>query len=302
MAKFERFYDPEVLARIGRLELRARMVVEGIITGLHKSPYHGTAVEFADHRAYVAGDDPRHIDWKVYGRLGRFVIKKFEEETNLRAHIVLDCSESMRFGHDGRLSKYDYGGTLAASLAYLLNRQLDSVGLTLFDSKIRKQVPPSTGKNILSLIGEIMQSVEPAEKTGLDGVFSELAESLPRRGLVIVISDLFAPREEIASGLQAFSLRGHDVIVFHVLDETELTFPFEGNTLFKGLEEYPEINADPRQLQEAYVEVFEEYLQEIERIASTGGFDYQRSLTSDPLDAAVVSLIAARAKLRRLRR
>ena len=302
MAKFERFYDPEVLARIGRLELRARMVVEGIITGLHKSPYHGTAVERADHRAYVAGDDPRHIDWKVYGRLGRFVIKKFEEETNLRAHIVLDCSESMRFGHDGRLSKYDYGGTLAASLAYLLNRQLDSVGLTLFDSKIQKQVPPSTGKNILSLIGEIMQSVEPAEKTGLDGVFSELAESLPRRGLVIVISDLFAPREEIASGLQAFSLRGHDVIVFHVLDETELTFPFEGNTLFKGLEEYPEINADPRQLQEAYVEVFEEYLQEIERIASTGGFDYQRSLTSDPLDAAVVSLIAARAKLRRLRR
>ena len=302
MAKFERFYDPEVLARIGRLELRARMVVEGIITGLHKSPYHGTAVEFADHRAYVAGDDPRHIDWKVYGRLGRFVIKKFEEETNLRAHIVLDCSESMRFGHDGRLSKYDYGGTLAASLAYLLNRQLDSVGLTLFDSKIQKQVPPSTGKNILSLIGEIMQSVEPAEKTGLDGVFSELSESLPRRGLVIVISDLFAPREEIASGLQAFSLRGHDVVVFHVLDETELTFPFEGNTLFKGLEEYPEINADPRQLQEAYVEVFEEYLQEIERIASTGGFDYQRSLTSDPLDAAVVSLIAARAKLRRLRR
>ncbi|MCH2367388.1 MAG: DUF58 domain-containing protein [Planctomycetes bacterium] len=302
MAKFERFYDPEVLARIGRLELRARMVVEGIITGLHKSPYHGTAVEFADHRAYVAGDAPRHIDWKVYGRLGRFVIKKFEEETNLRAHIVLDCSESMRFGHDGRLSKYDYGGTLAASLAYLLNRQLDSVGLTLFDSKIRKQVPPSTGKNILSLIGEIMQSVEPAEKTGLDGVFSELAESLPRRGLVIVISDLFAPREEIASGLQAFSLRGHDVIVFHVLDETELTFPFEGNTLFKGLEDYPEINADPRQLQEAYVEVFEKYLQEIERIASTGGFDYQRSLTSDPLDAAVVSLIAARAKLRRIRR
>ena len=302
MAKFERFYDPEVLARIGRLELRARMVVEGIVTGLHKSPYHGTAVEFADHRAYVAGDDPRHIDWKVYGRLGRFVIKKFEEETNLRAHIVLDCSESMRFGHGGRMSKYDYGGTLAASLAYLLNRQHDSVGLTLFDSKIRKRIPPSTGKNVLNLIGEIMEETEPAEKTGLDEVFSELAESLPRRGMVIVISDLFAPREEIASGLQAFSLRGHDVVVFHVLDETELTFPFEGNTLFKGLEDYPEINADPRQLREAYVAVFEEYLQEIERLLSTGGFDYQRSLTSDPLDAAVVSLIAARTKLRRIRR
>ena len=302
MAKFERFYDPEVLARIGRLELRARMVVEGIITGLHKSPYHGAAVEFADHRAYVAGADPRHIDWKVYGRLGRLVIKKFEEGTNLRAHIVLDCSESMRFSHGGQLSKYDYGGTLAASLAYLLNRQHDSVRLTLFDSKIRKRVPPSTGKNVLNLIGEIMQATEPAEKTGLDRVFSELAESLPRRGMVIVISDLFAPREEIASGLQAFSFRGHDVVVFHVLDETELTFPFEGNTLFKGLEDYPEINADPRQLREAYVAVFEEYLREIERIVSTGGFDYQRSLTSDPLDAAVISLISARAKLRRIRR
>ena len=133
------------------------MVVEGIITGLHRSPYHGTAVEFADHRAYVAGDDLRHIDWKVYGRLGRFVIKKFEEETNLRAHILLDCSESMRFSHAGSMSKYEYGGTLAASLAYLLNRQLDSVGLTLFDSKIRQRIPPSTGKNVLNLIGEIME-------------------------------------------------------------------------------------------------------------------------------------------------
>jgi uncharacterized protein (DUF58 family) len=302
MAKFERFYDPEVLARIGRLELRARMVVEGIITGLHKSPYHGAAVEFADHRAYVAGDDPRHIDWKVYGRLGRFVIKKFEEETNLRAHIVLDCSESMRFSHAGGMSKYEYGGTLAASLAYLLNRQMDSVGLTLFDSKIRKRVPPSTAKNVLNLIGEIMDETSPAEKTGIDQVFGELSEELPRRGLVIVISDLFAPRDELASGLQAFSLRGHDVAVFHVLDETELSFPFEGNTLFEGLEEYPEVNADPRQLREAYVSVFEEYLQEIERIVSIGGVDYQRTLTSEPLDAAVISLIAARSRMRRIRR
>ena len=302
MAKFERFYDPEVLARIGRLELRARMVVEGIITGLHRSPYHGTAVEFADHRAYVAGDDLRHIDWKVYGRLGRFVIKKFEEETNLRAHILLDCSESMRFSHGGRMSKYDYGGTLAASLAYLLNRQLDSVGLTLFDSKIRQRIPPSTGKNVLNLIGEIMEETEPAEKTGLDEVFSELAEELPRRGMVIVISDLFAPREDLATALQAFGIRGHDTIVFHVLDETELSFPFEGNTLFDGLEDYPEVSADPRQLREAYISIFGEYLEEVERVVSTAGVDYQRTLTSDPLDAAVISLIAARARMRRIRR
>ena len=302
MAKFERFYDPEVLARIGRLELRARMVVEGIITGLHKSPYHGTAVEFADHRAYVAGDDPRHIDWKVYARLGRFVIKKFEEETNLRAQIVLDCSESMRFSHAGRMSKYEYGGTLAASLAYLLNRQLDSVGLTLFDSEIRRRVPSSTGRNVLNLIGEIMEATEPAEKTGLGEVFRELAEELPRRGMVIVISDLFAPREELADALEAFSIRGHDIIVFHVLDETEVSFPFEGNTLFDGLEDYPEVSADPRQLREAYVSIFGKYIEEIERIVSTAGIDYKRTLTSDPLDAAVVSLIAARSKMRRIRK
>jgi uncharacterized protein (DUF58 family) len=208
----------------------------------------------------------------------------------------------MRFSHGDGMSKYEYGGTLAASLAYLLNRQLDSVGLTLFDSKIRKRVPPSTGKNVLSLIGEIMDETSPAEKTGIDEVFSELSEELPRRGLVIVISDLFAPRDELSSGLQAFSLRGHDVVVFHVLDETELTFPFEGNTLFEGLEEYPEINADPRQLREAYVSVFEDYLQEVERIVSTGGVDYQRTLTSDPMDAAVIALIAARSRMRRIRR
>ena len=177
-----------------------------------------------------------------------------------------------------------------------------SVGLTLFDSKIRKRIPPSTGKNVLNLIGEILDETSPEEKTGVDAVFSELAEELPRRGLVIVISDLFAPRQEITRGLEAFSLRGHDVIVFHVLDETELTFPFEGNTLFDGLEEYPEINADPRQLREAYVSVFEEYLQEVERIVAAGGIDYQRTLTSEPLDAAVISLIAARSRMRRIRR
>ena len=297
MARYERFYDPRVLARVGRLELRAKMVVEGIITGLHKSPYHGQAVEFADHRAYVPGDDPRHIDWKVYGRQSRWVIKKFEEETNLRAHILLDSSESMRFGYGDRMSKYEYGGTLAASLTYLLNRQLDAVGLTLFDSEIRASIPVSTSKNVLSWIGDAMDRTTPAEKTRFEGVFEQLAETFPRRGMIILISDLFAPREQITKALQAFSVRGHDLVVFHVLDETETSFPFEGNTLFKGLEDHPEVNTDPRQLRETYLEVFQEYLREVERICSQMGVDYHRTHTGEPLDAAIISMIAARTRV-----
>ncbi|MCZ6793161.1 MAG: DUF58 domain-containing protein [Planctomycetota bacterium] len=300
MARYERFYDPKVLARIGKLELRARMVVEGVVSGLHKSPYHGQSVEFADHRAYVAGDDPRHIDWKVYGRADRIVIKKFEEETNLRGHILLDCSESMRFGYEpGRLNKYDYAGTLAASLAYLLHRQHDSVGVTLFDSEVRSRVPVSTSNAVLRWIGDTMDAMKPTAKTGIYDVLHEVADSIPRRGLVMLISDLFAPRDEISRGLQEFSFRGHDLLVFHVLDETELTFPFEGNTLFRGLEEYPQITADPRSLRDAYLEIFSSYLDDVERICSGLGVDYHRCHTGDPLDAAIITVIAARAKVRR---
>jgi uncharacterized protein (DUF58 family) len=302
MASYERFYEPRVLARVGRLELRAKMVVEGIISGLHRSPYHGQSVEFADHRPYVAGDDPRHIDWKVYGRQGRIVIKKFEEETNLRAHILLDCSESMRFAYGDRMTKYEYGATLAACIAYLLNRQLDAVGVTLFDEEVRERVPVSTSSNVLRWIGEAMDKMEPRRKTSFGRTMSQVAESIPRRGLVVLVSDLFVPRAEIHEALQSFTLRRHDLVIFHVLDETEMTFPFEGSTLFRGLEGYPEVIADPRALQEAYVAVFREYLDEVERICSTLGVDYTLCHTGEPLDAAVIAVIAARARAQRVRR
>ncbi|HVR74609.1 MAG TPA: DUF58 domain-containing protein [Planctomycetota bacterium] len=305
MASYERFYDPSVLARVQRLELRAKMVVEGIITGMHKSPYHGQSVEFVDHRAYVPGDDTRHIDWKVLGRADRIVLKRYEEETNLRGHVLLDSSESMRYaapsaprGQAG-LTKFEYAGTLAASIAYLLQRQHDKVGLTLFDSQVRASLPPSTHPTTLIRLAQLMDQTPPAGKTGLGRVLEEIADSTPRRGLVVVISDLFAPVPEIASGLGAFALRRHDVIVFHVLDETELTFPFEGNTLFHGLEDYPEIVADPRSLREAYMEALAEYLDGVEKACSTLGINYLRTHTGEPLDAAVVSVIAARARLGR---
>lgn len=297
MARYERFYDPKVLARIARLEVRAKMVVEGVISGMHRSPYHGQSVEFADHRPYVPGDDPRHIDWKVLGRADRVVIKKFEEETNLRGHILLDCSESMRYAsRPDELSKYEYAATLGASLAYLLHRQHDSVGVTLFDSTVRSRIPVSTNPATLRWIGDAMAETEPAEKTGLRDVFHEIADSMPSRGLVMIVSDLFAPRDEIASGLEEFTVRSHDVMVFHVLEETELTFPFEGNTLFRGLEGYPEVSADPRALREAYLEAVRSFLDEVERIASGLGIDYQLCSTGEPLDAAIIAVIAARAR------
>ncbi|MEM7234460.1 MAG: DUF58 domain-containing protein [Planctomycetota bacterium] len=300
MAKFERFYDPKVLARISRLELKAKMVVEGVITGMHKSPYHGQSVEFADHRSYVPGDDTRHIDWKVFGRADRIVIKKFEEETNLRGHVLLDCSESMRFGFmQEQLTKYDYASTLAASLGYLLHRQHDSVGVTLFDSEMRDRIPVSTNQSVLQWIGETMDRFEPTDKTGFSDAMKQIADSLPSRGLVMLISDLFAPRDEIAAGLEQFALRGHDLVVFHVLEESELTFPFEGNTLFRGLEEYPEITADPRSLRDAYLEEMGKFIDEVEKICSGLGVDYQRSHTGEPLDASIISVISRRARVRR---
>ncbi len=299
MASYERFYSPSVLARIGRLELRAKMVVEGTISGMHKSPYHGRSVEFVDHRPYVPGDDLRHLDWKVYGRADRFVLKRYEEETNLRGHLLLDCSESMRYGSAPDMTKYDYAGTMAASIAYLLQRQHDAVSLALFDTEVRERLPPSTHPSILLRIADLMEAATPRGKTGLDRTLATLAESLPRRGLVVLISDLFGPLEELTAGLEALTLRGHDLIVFHVLDETELTFPFEGNTLFHGLEEYPEVMADPRSLREAYLEALHAYLEKVERLCSTLGLNYHRTDTGKPLDEAIIAVIAARAQLGR---
>jgi uncharacterized protein (DUF58 family) len=300
MDSYERFYDPKVLARVGRLELRAKMVVEGVITGMHRSPYQGQSVEFADHRPYVPGDDPRHIDWKVLGRADRIVLKRYEEETNLRGHVILDSSESMRYSshastRERTFSKYEYGGTLAASIAYLLQRQHDGVGLTLFDSEVRARIPVSTHPATLLRLAEVMDATAPAGKTGLGGVLAGIAESLPRRGLVVIISDLFAPPSEVEEGLRAFTLRRHDVMVFHVLDEAELTFPFEGNTLFHGLEGYPEIMAEPRSLRDAYLEALHAYLDRVEKACSTLGIHYLRTHTGEPLDAAIVAVISARA-------
>jgi uncharacterized protein (DUF58 family) len=303
MASSERYFDPKALARIGRLELRVRTVVEGIISGLHRSPYNGQSVEFVDHREYVPGDDPRHIDWKVLGRADRIVIKRYEEDTNLRGHLLLDASESMRFGQGvasrDRLSKYDYAATMAASMGYLLRRQHDAIGISLFDSEIRERVALSTNPATLHQVAEAMERTRPSHKTGLEKVLRQLADDIPRRGLVVLFSDLFAPLDEIEAGLRHFVVRRHDIVVFHTLDETELTFPFEGNTLFKGLEDYPEVLVEPRGLRDAYLEAMGNYLDKVRDICAELGVDYRLIHNGEPVDVPIISIVSKRARLGR---
>jgi len=321
-----RYLDPKFLARISRLEVKARLIVEGFISGLHKSPYHGFSVEFAEHREYVPGDDIRHIDWKVFGRSDRFYIKQYEEETNLKAYILLDVSQSMAYpyasnplsnaaaakagtGSTGglvakaaataRVSKFEYGTYVAAGLAYLLLRQQDAVGLALFDDRVRSFVNPSSNPSHLqALLGEIEGS-SLREKTNVGSIFHEFADRIKRKGLILIVSDLFDDAEHLKRGLKHLRYKNHEVIVFHILDEDELTFPFRRMTLFEGLEGLPELLANPQVLREAYLAELNTYLAEVRKVCRDTHIDYVRLDTSDHLDVALTAYLAKRAGTQR---
>ena len=236
MSEFAKYFRPEVLSKISRLELRARHVVEGFVSGMHKSPYKGYSVEFANHRPYVPGDDIRHLDLRVYAKADRFFIKEYEEETNMRVHLLLDCSGSMAYPEHpgtGRMTKWDYASTLAASLAHLLIYQQDCVGLTLFDSQIRRQLPVSSNRGALMDFTNAVEASAPQNKTDLKILFHQLAGRIPRRGMVVILSDLLTDVDDIVRGLQRFRYGRHDVLVLHVLDHDELQFPFSDRTLFE---------------------------------------------------------------------
>ena len=297
------YLDPRVINKVERLELRARLVVEGFVTGMHKSPYRGFSVEFANHREYVPGDDLRHLDWKIFGKADRFVIKQYEEETNLRAHLFLDQSESMNYAHDGGMSKFDYSATAVASLAYMIQQQADAVGLTLFDEKVCKQIPPS---NTRANLGNIFQSLEAAkarsEKTKIGTVLHELSSHLRQRGMVMIFSDLFDAPEQVLKGLREIAQRGHDVVVFHVLDKDEVEFPFERMTLFQGLEQMPELLVDPKSLRDAYLAEIETFQDAIKKGCLQNRIDYVRVVNSQPLDVVLTSYLTARAARRKRRK
>jgi uncharacterized protein (DUF58 family) len=293
MPDSKRFLHPEAVKRITRMELRARHIVEGFLSGMHRSPYFGQSVEFAQHREYVSGDDLRHVDWKVWARADRLVVKQFEEDTNMRCTLMVDVSNSMQYGN-GPLSKYEYACTVASSLAYLILRQQDAVGCVSFDDKIRMRVPSRSKRNHIMSIIEALNVTTPADKTDMYSLLRGMAESLPRRGMTVLVSDMLADPQGTLRGLRLLRQRGHDVMVFHIMDDDELTFPFSGPTRFEGLETETHLNCNPRALREGYLEALDEFLNELRRGCAKNVVDYALIRTSDPLDAALANYLSNR--------
>ncbi len=292
-----RFLHPATIARISRLDLRAKQVVEGFISGMHKSPFFGHSVEFIQHREYVHGDDLRHLDWKVWSKTDRFYVKQYEEETNLRSTLVVDVSESMHYGR-GALNKYSYGCTIAACLGYLLLRQQDAVGMITFDDDVRQIVPARSPQTHIDALVQAMDTSRPRAKTDLEKILRRVAETIGSRGMIILVSDLLADREPLFRGLEMLRHRRHDVLVLHVLDDDELQFPFAGTTRFEGMEELPNLLCDPRALRDGYLEALQEYLVEVRRGCARQGIDYALVRTGDYLDAVLSKFLHHRMALK----
>ncbi len=297
MNEMTKYLDPRVLGRIQRLDLMARLVMNGFLSGKHRSPFHGFAVEFAQHREYVPGDDIKHIDWKVWSKTDRYYIKQYEEETNLKATFVVDTSESMRYTSDtaeAGLSKYHYAACVAASLSLLLLNQQDAVGMATFDDDLRTVVPPSANPNHIKTLVHSLDIATQEKKTSVEEICHNLAEKIARRGLICLISDLFTDVDGLIRGLQHLRHRQHDVLVMHIMDEDELTFPFQGNTLFRGLEGMGELTAQPRALREGYLQAVREFCADVQRRCVANQIDYKLISTADNLGAALSSFLAAK--------
>jgi uncharacterized protein (DUF58 family) len=292
-----RFLDPKTLAKLQGLELRAARIVEGYVAGLHRSPYQGFSNEFAEHREYVPGDDLRYVDWKVFGKSDRYYLKQFEEETNLICYLLLDTSESMRYqGPDAAMSKFEYAQCAAAALAYLVLHQRDSVGLVTFDNEVRELVRPSSNPKQLKQVLEVMEQSAAEHKTQTGPIFHELAERLARRGIVVVISDLFDDVEPMLAGLKHFRHRRHDLIVLHVLDPAEIDFPFQQVTMFRGLEALGDVVTEPRSLRAAYQQQVQSYLRQVRSGCRAQQIDYLLVRTDQPLDLVLTAFLSARKK------
>lgn len=299
MPDSKRYLRPEVTARIRRLELTARRVVEGFLSGMHRSPYFGQSIEFLQHRQYVAGDELRHIDWKVYARQDRLHIKQYEEETNLRLQLLVDCSGSMSYG-EGDENKFEYAASLAASLAYLALRQKDACGLYTFDTQLRDSVPAKSSQHQLNRMLTCLASADREGETKLDQVAKQLAAAIPRAGVVCVISDLLGV-EELQEGLRVLRARGHDVALIHVLHDDEMDFDFTGATRFEGLEVESVLNCNPAALREGYLEALDDFLEKTRRACGRLKIDYLQVRTSEPLDAVLARFLSARQALPKLR-
>ena len=287
------YLKPDVLARAESLGLQARQLVEGLRVGDHKSPYKGFSVEFVQHREYVPGDDIRHIDWKSYGRSERYTIKQYEQETNYIAHVIVDCSNSMRYGA-GETNKLEYAKLIAASLSYLIIRQRDSVALRTFNDAWASELPASSQLGHINTITKTLEETQPRAKTKIGPLLDEVADRISRRGIVFLISDCFDNVETTLAGLRHLRFRGHEVVLFHVLHQDEVEFPLDGNIRFVGLEGFEELMTRPHLLRPAYLRVVQKYLAAMQRGCDGSGVDYVRMMTSRPLVSALGEYLVRR--------
>jgi uncharacterized protein (DUF58 family) len=311
------YFHPETLKRIARLDLRAKHVVDGFLSGIHTSRHFGNSVEFRQHRQYVAGDDPRNVDWKVWAKQDRLYVKQYEVDTNLRLTLLIDTSQSMRFG-SGAMTKYDYACTAAVSLAYLAIRQQDAVGYITFDKEVHNVLPPKTKQSHLAALADKMFRSVPVEgktrphadyvdpaaflenvkgsQPNLQDALHKAAETIRSNGLIVLISDLLMQREGLFQGLRSLRSHGHDVMVLHILDEMELDFTLGGATRFEGLELPVQIRCDPRMLRKGYLAALNEYLEEVKQGCTKTQCDYALFCTKTPLDAALSAYLSRRKK------
>ncbi|MEE8336311.1 MAG: DUF58 domain-containing protein [Candidatus Neomarinimicrobiota bacterium] len=291
-----KYLNPEIVAKLSNMSLRARLVVEGYLIGQHRSPYHGFSVEFAEHRAYGPGDEIRHIDWKLYGKTDRYYIKRFEEETNLRSHILLDTSKSMTYS-SGKTSKLEYGSYLAAALSYLMLKQRDGIGMILFDEKINHFIPPRSTSTHVNIILHHLDILVSGADTKIQPVLDEMAERIKKRGLIILISDLLDEPDSIMSGLRHFRHNGQEIIVFHILDRQELEFEFSSRMRFKDLESGETVTTEPWQIRSSYRKVMKQFQANYQRNCRSQRIDYIPLFTDYPLDRALNEYLNKRQKL-----
>jgi len=290
------YLKPETISRLENLSLVARLVVEGFIIGLHKSPYHGFSVEFAEHRPYMAGDEIKHIDWKLFGKTDRYYVKQFEEETNLKAYLILDASESMSFGSNS-VTKLQYGSYLGAALTYLMLKQQDAIGLTLFDERIRTFIPPSSRPSYLNVILSQLEDLKTGGETNISGTLHEMAERIKRRGLIILISDLLDDPDDVLMGLKHFRHRKHEVIVFHILDDQELNLNYDRQVELTDLESGEALTTDPRLIRKAYREEIQKFIKKYKQECLANHIDYIQLTTNQPFDLALTEYLHKRQKL-----
>ena len=285
--------DAATLSRLDGLKVRARAVVEGVLSGLHKSNLQGQSVEFAQHKEYAPGDELRHLDWKALARFDKYYIKRYEHETNLRSALVVDASGSMGYG-SGTLTKLDVARTLAGALAYLLVRQQDAAGVSVLAGNTVSDVPPRSSASHLTAVLDTLEAVRAEGPTNLFGAADHLAEKLPRRALVMVFSDLFDDRADALARVLALRARKHDVAVFHLVDPAELTFPFDDPTLFLSMEDDRRIEVHPREIKQSYLEEFGRFLVETKQSCRTADVDYELVRTDEPLDKVLLRFLGRR--------